>query len=234
MGASRARRAIHLTNSVRDDWFAWLPNEMDGLFDATRNELECSNAILSVALDEGLKLCDRGEYVLVREQAVVFAELFDRLAERLCLVIRNIEEHSSRFGTLPNVTALVHSNFRGNTAQRISRMSSLLARVVLRARSRFFHKLQSLKEIIEYLQGEVRETVEACSNSNELFPTQAWRELEVLGYDLNTCMSETTVILKSFFCVLPDEELDGFRQKLALVPGLTAIPQEKTRTLQEE
>jgi hypothetical protein len=48
----------------------------------------------------------------------------------------------------------------------------------------------------------------------------------VLGYDLNTCMGETTVVLKSFFCVLPIEELESFRQKLVLqVPALlTVIP----------
>ena len=54
-----------------------------------------------------------------------------------------------------------------------------------------------------------------------MFPDRAWRELEVLGYDLNTCMGETTVVLKSFFCALPVEELEAFRQKLVMqVPDL--------------
>ena len=56
------------------------------------------------------------------------------------------------------------------------------------------------------------------------FPDRAWQQLEVLGYDLNTCMGETTVILKSFFCALPPEELEAFRAKLVnLVPGRFAV-----------
>ena len=41
-----------------------------------------------------------------------------------------------------------------------------------------------------------------------------WRMLEVLGYDMSTCMEETTILLKSFFCALPPEELGAFREKL--------------------
>ncbi len=31
------------------------------------------------------------------------------------------------------------------------------------------------------------------SERDDVFPDRVWRELEVLGYDLNTCMGETTV-----------------------------------------
>jgi len=45
--------------------------------------------------------------------------------------------------------------------------------------------------------------------------------LEVLDYDLNTSLRETTIVLKSFFCVLPIEELPAFRQT---VVSLTPKP----------
>jgi hypothetical protein len=184
------------------------------LFDATRNELENSNVILSVALDEALALCEQGQYEYAKERAVVFADLFDLLAVRLCMVIRTIKIHGSHFGVLPSVTPLSASNFRGTTAQRISTMSSLLAKVVFRDRTRFFHKLDALGEIIEELQKETHTTVENVSEGAISLAGQAWRTLEVLGYDLNTCMAETTIVLKSFFCALPPEELDSFRQLL--------------------
>jgi hypothetical protein len=218
MGASRA---IQSSRTVREDWFAWLPAEMDLLFDATRNELECSNVILSVTLDEALSLCEREEFTLAKERAISFAELFERLAIRLRLVIRTIEDHGSHFGTLPNVTPLDSSNFRGATAQRISFMSSLLANVVFRQRTRFFHKLRSLSEIIEELQKETSTVVENASDGGSAYMERAWRALEILGYDLNTCMGETTVLLKSFFCALPGQELEAFRQRLVeRVPSL--------------
>ena len=160
----------HRSPTVREEWVAWLPEEMDHLFDATRNEMECSNVILSVVLDEALGLCEQGQFTLSLERAIVFDELFDRLANRLCLVIRTIDNHSSRFGTLPNVAALAYSHFRGTTAQRISFMSSLLAKAIFCGRTRFFHKLDSLAEIIEELQKETRAILENVSNGVHLFP----------------------------------------------------------------
>jgi hypothetical protein len=229
MEVLRAKRAGQRSRTVREDWTAWLPEEMDQLFGATRNELECSNAILSVALDEALALCERQQFTIASERAVVFAGLFDRLAIRLRIVIRTIEEHGTHFGTLPNVTALASENFRGTTAQRISFMDGLLAKVVFRGRTRFFHKLHALREIIEELQKETRVIVEDVSDGAPLFPDRAWRELEVLCYDLNTCMGETTVVLKSFFCVLPPEELESFRQKLITqVPALLTVSPRRT------
>lgn len=224
MGEIGAKRSRQRTRSVREDWFAWLPNEMDQLFDATRGELESSNVILSIALDEALSLCEQGEFERAMEYSVVFADLFDRLANRLSLVVHTIREHGSHFGTLPNVTPLDSSNFRGATAQRISGMSGLLARAVFSSRTRFFHKLDALEEIIDYLRKETRAIVVKTSQGGPLIPERTWRELEVRGYDLNTCMGETTVVLKSFFCALPPEELEPFRRKLvALVPGILPV-----------
>jgi hypothetical protein len=199
---------------------------MDQLFGATRSELESSNVILSVALDEAISYCEKEQFAVAQERAIAFADLFDRLAIRLRLVIRTIEDHGSHFGTLPNVEALTPGNFRGTTAQRISFKDNFLAKILFGGRSRFFHKLNALKEIIDELQKETRAIILEVSGGAMVFPGQVWKELEVLGYDLNTCMGETTVVLKSFFCVLPDEELEAFRQKLVLqVPALlTVIP----------
>jgi hypothetical protein len=214
---------------VREDWCAWLPDEMDELFGATRTELEKSNVILCVALDEALALSEQEQFTLSRQRAAVFVELFDRLAIRLRLVIRTIEEHGNHFGTLPNVSALTASNFRGATAQRISNKDNFLAKILFGGRTRFFHKLHALGEIIEELQDEVRAIVNDVLDGTPFFPDRVWRQLEVLGYDLNTCMGETTVLLKSFFCALPVEQLEAFRLKLVLqVPDLLNVIPRRT------
>jgi hypothetical protein len=229
MTVSRSIRGGQRARSVHEDWFAWLPREMDQLFGATRNELESYNTILSITLDEALGNCDQGEYVLAAEHAAVFAALFDRLSTNLSLIIRAIEDHGAHFGTLPNVTPLSPANFRGATAQRLSRMNSLLAKVVFRARTRFFHKLHALGEIIEELQAEARGITERVRSRDSLDLDGCWRDLEVLGYDLNTCVGETTVVLKSFFCALPSDELGAFRRKLvSQLPARLQLGPEET------
>ena len=59
----------------------------------------------------------------------------------------------------------------------------MLAKVVFRARTRFFHKLQSLNEIIEELQGQVRQIAGECDYSDEspLFPPSPGRNSKCLG-----------------------------------------------------
>ncbi len=98
-------------------------------------------------------------------------------------MIRTIEDHGSHFGTLPNVEPLCTSNFRGATGQKISMMNNLLAKVVFRQRTRFFHKLYSLAEIVEGSQTEARAIVDGISEGASQFPDRAWQQLEVLGYD---------------------------------------------------
>jgi hypothetical protein len=187
---------------------------MDQLFDYTRHELEASNFILSISLDDALSLCKGGQFDSAKERAIVISGLFDRLAVHVCHVLGTIKDHGAHFGTLPNVKPLSPSNFRGATAQKVSLMDSLLAKVLFRERTRFFHKLYSLGEIIAELQKEAGATIAGISEGASEFPDLAWQQLEVLGYDLNTCMGETTILLKSFFCALPPEELEAFREKL--------------------
>jgi hypothetical protein len=201
---------------------------MDQLFDATRNELESSNSILNITLDEALSLCKGGRFDSAKDRGEIFAGLFDRLAQLVRDVLHAIKDHGTHFGTLPNVTPLAPSNFRGSSGQRVARMNNVLARVVFRERTRFFHKLDSLDEIVQELQTEAHEIVSQISGNVSTFSDRAWQNLEVLGYDLNTCTGETTVILKSFFCALPAEELETFRQKLVkLVPSLYGLDSDK-------
>ena len=224
LGITRAKRAGQRSRTVHEDWCAWIPNEMDQLFDATRHDLESSNFILSITLDDALSLCKGGNFDSAKERATVIVGLFDRLALRVNHVIRTVKDHGSHFGTVPNVTPLSPANFRGSTAQRVSLMNNVLARVLFRERTRFFHKLDSLGEIVEDSQNRAHLILADIYDGVSEFPDRAWQQLEVLGYDLNTCMGETTIILKSFFCALPPEELETFREKLEnLAPTSHAI-----------
>jgi hypothetical protein len=219
---TRAKRAGQRSRTVREDWLAWIPNEMDQLFDATRHDLETSNFILSISLDEALSLCKGGKFDSARDRVAVIAGLFDRLVMRVGHVIRAIREHGSHFGTLPNLQPLSPSNFRGTAAQRVALMNNVLAKVLFRERTRFFHKLHCLGEIVEEVQKEAREILALISKGDSGTSDRAFQLLEVLGYDLNTCMGETTIILKSFFCALPAEELETFRTRLVDLVGSPA------------
>jgi hypothetical protein len=144
----------------------------------------------------------------------MFGELFDRLAGRLRGILRSLYEHDRQFGTFPNTAPLRPGFFRSERAQQVARSNGLLAVVRFRARTRFVRKLGALEEIVAGLQREVRETAREIAEGIAVSWRKQWTHLEVLDYDLNTSLCETTIVLKSFFCVLPIEQLPAFRQRV--------------------
>jgi len=218
-----ANRGPRHTTSVQEDWIAWLPEEKDRLFDATRGELDISYAILSVTLDDAFNLCRQGRLAPAREQARIFAELFDRLAGRLRGILRSLYEHSRQFGTFANTAPLRPRFFRSERAQQVARANNVLSLVRFRARTRFFRKLGALEEIVAGLQREARGTAREIAEGVAVSWRKQWTCLEVLDYDLNTSLRETTIVLKSFFCALPIKELPAFWQRIvSLTPEPSA------------
>ena len=211
---SRAKLWLQRARSVRENWLAWLPAEKDALFEAAANRLEVLYSMLSIALDEAFELRAKGALAHAREQAGICADLLDRLAACLLGTLRAMEDHGRHFGTLPDVAALNPEFFRGETAQRSARRSSMLSRVLFSSRSRFFHKLRALAETVETLQEEFRAAAEELADGSSVHPGADWQALDFLHYDLNTCLREAVVVLKCFLCVLPEEEVPPFRQKL--------------------
>ena len=231
MGNSRAKYWVAPGHAVREDWFSWLPAEKDGVFDAAKAELEPFYAMLSVMLNEAFSLRDQGALAHAREQAGISAELCDRFAARLLGALRAIEEHGRHYGTLPHVVPLNPEFFRGDTAQHIARKSGLLSKVLFSSRSKVFHKLHAVGEAIEELRTEFRETAEELLEGAAVHPASCWGSLEVLHYDLNTCLRETLVMLRSFVRALPDEEAQAFRQKLRALARAAPAVRHRRRSL---
>jgi hypothetical protein len=210
---------VRRTATVQEDWQAWLPEAKDHLFAFTNKELEASYVVLSVTLDDAFTFCQRGMFLPARDQAAVFGDLFERVSGCLRGVLRALCEHGRDFGTLPNVAPLRPGFFRSERAQQIARTNNLFSFLVLRSRKRFFRKLGAVEQIVADLHLEARGLTGKIAQADGLHISKQWKRLEILHYDLNTCLCETTIMLKSFFCVLPIDELTEFRKRLLPVPA---------------
>ena len=91
-----------------------------------------------------------------------------------------------------------------------------ISRVLFSVRARYFRKIRALLQIVTGVQYETR-TI-ARTSAREI--ARSWDRLDELHYDLNTCLRETAVVLKSFLCVLPAQELPPFEARL-----LSRMPQ---------
>lgn len=203
-----------LGRSVREDWSAGLSAEKHQLFDSAVAELDAGYQMLSVTLDEAIALRDRAELVRAREAVAVSADLLDRLAARLLESLQALKEHGRNSGKLPLVAPLNPDFYRGETACRIAFSHRLLHRFLVTRRSRFLRKLRALAQTVEALSGEFRAAAEAIAEGTTVHPGGHWQALEYLHYDLNTCLRETIVVLKSFLRLLPAGRCEAFRHRL--------------------
>ncbi len=197
--------------TVQDDWRAWLPQDKARVFDEHGRQLESVYAMLSVALDEALGFRRTGMLAKSYQAIGVTPDLAARLAGRVSALLRGLGGHAKHYGTIPNAAPLDAANFQGSREQRTAKMSDLLSRVLLTQRSQFLHKIGTLEEMVGELGREFRlavENLDPASTNTEA----AWRVLDAAHYDLNTCLREAIVLLKSFLLVLPSDQLATFQK----------------------
>jgi hypothetical protein len=198
--------------SVRDDWFAWLPDEKEKFFHRNTQELESIYTMWSVVLDEAISLRRDGQLSKSLKAVAVSSDLCPLLTEPLAALLRALSEHARHYGTIPNAAPLDPGNFRGQRGRHAARMSGLLNRVLFSHRFQFLHKVSTLEEMVEDLGKDFRDAAldlaeEAAANSGS-----TWEEVDSNHFDLNTCLRETVVLFKSFLIVLPADQLTAFRK----------------------
>ena len=216
------RRKPSERRTVSDDWIASLPRDKFRLFDSVVRRWECNYAMMSVALDDALSLRLRGELICAREQLQVASELLLRLGGTLVAACDAMAASGRDVAQLPAVEPLNSDFFRGETAQIAASWSGLMHHVLFSHRSRFFHKLKVLVETLERLVCEFGEVsgdiVDGVSNE----PGVLWQHADSLHYDVNTCLREAEVVLKSFLRNFPVDQLALFSQMLD-----TPVPPER-------
>lgn len=205
---------IRALPSVQDDWCAWLPREKDQAFTTFVRQLESAYVMFSVALNEALELRQTSMVTKSYQAVCVTPDLATRLSTNLGGLLRALAGHAKHHGTIPNAAPLDAANFQGSKEQRTARMSDLLSRVLLTQRSQFLHKIGTLEEMVSDLGKDFRLAVENLTNGGPSNPDGDWKVVDAAHYDLNTCLREGIVLLKSFLLVLPDDQLVTFQRSV--------------------
>jgi hypothetical protein len=216
-------------SSVEQDWCAWLPEEQDVVFRKNVQNLESNYTMLSISLNEAIEL--RREGCLGKSLQAV------QVSSGLCLVLtyllggllRALYEHAKHNGTIPNAAPLDPANFQGQKSQKAAPMNSLLNHVLLSHRLQFLHKLSTLGEMVEDLGKDYRLSAGDLSEGTSADPRRMWEAVDADHYDLNTCLREAIVLLKSFLLVLPANQLGVFQQNIL---EQTKVPSAKAQARQ--
>lgn len=203
-------------NSVKDDWRTRLPEQKSKVFSAYVHDLEATYGMLSVTLNEALELLRRSELGKSFQTINVAPELCYRLGGSLTSLLRVLGQHAKHYGTVPSVAPLNPENYQSAKGQRAARMSSVLSKVLLPQRIQFLHKLATLLEMVEDLSKEFCASAQDLAAGLATDPMALWKVVDAAHYDLNTCLRESIIMLKSFLHALPDEELTGFQKSVSV------------------
>lgn len=206
--------------SVKDDWRAWLPEQKDEVFRSYVRLLEISYNMLSVSLDQALALRQEGRFEKASQAVGVTLDLCHRFAQPLVALLWSLGEHAKHYGTIPNAAPLDPDNFQGARGQRTARVSSLLCHVLLSERSQFLYKISTLGEMVDDLGQDFCAGAAEIVNGLPIDSDAEWLAVDEAHYDLNTCLRETIVLLKSFLLALPDVELKSFQSTVCTQMGV--------------
>jgi hypothetical protein len=197
--------------SVKDDWRAWLPEAKALVFHNSVQQLESCYAMFSVSLDEALTLRYWRDPAKSLQVMGISSKLCRLLTLPLGGLLRSLSEHAKHYGTIPNALPLDPQNFRGQRVKRSARMNSLLNHILLSSRMQFLHKVATLAEMVEDIGKDFRHAADDLAEGDSSNPSQNWADVDADHYDLNTCLREAIVVLKSFLIALPDGQLGAFQ-----------------------
>ena len=211
---ARAHTLDSTCSPVQKDWSAWLPADKAEAFDSSVRQLELCYGMFSVSLNDALELRRIGKAGHSCRAILFIPPLCARLAFPLEGLLRTLGEHAKHFGVIPNTAPLDAANFRGSREQHTARMSGLLSRVLLTQRSQFLHKIDTLEDMVFSIRKNFQEIASDLGSGVSGEPSADWRAIDDAHFDLNTCLREAIVLLKSFLVVLPNDQLGRFQKTI--------------------
>lgn len=202
-------------SSVKEDWCTRLPAEKSRVFDNIVREWEEAYAVFSVPLDDAMALRAEGKLMRARQCVEIAATMVTDLTAPLAASCRTLEKWGRRLPVPPAVAALNPSFYRSEVARQNAQWNQLMHRILFGSRSRFLHKLRVLEMSVSGLGDEFHREAGELSAGLHTRPDSSWPRLDELHYDVNTCLRETVVVLKSFILALPPKNLAFFHGELS-------------------
>jgi hypothetical protein len=198
------------STSLEQDWCAWLPPEKSKVFGTYVHQLECTYSMFSITLNEAIELRRAGFLAKSYQTLHLAPALCARLAEPLSALLGAFSTHAGHYGTVPSVAPLDPANFQSSRGRGCARMSNLLSCVLLTQRAHFLHKICDLQELVEDLERDFCRCVAGLVSSAGVEPSRLWEGISTDHFDLNTCLRESIVLLKSFLRAIPEDQLSIF------------------------
>jgi len=215
---------------VEVDWVAGLSVGSRQLFESCIKELESTYLILSVSLNEAISLHNVWDDKSL-EVVALSSAFWCPLAQSLAIILTSIASHCKTNRILPSCVPLDPNNFVSRRAKHLAQNASLLSDFVPLQRALLSTKVRTMTAILEDISAKFHGTTKDLLAQGKSSDSDLWTALDEAHFDLNTCLRETTVLLKCFLLVLPVEQLFDFRSALSRLPSKTLSQFRRTAAL---
>jgi hypothetical protein len=205
--------SLHST-SVSQDWRKPLIGDKSDAYAHCLRRLETSYHMFSVNLDEAFEMRRTGRNSKACQVLSVSPALCGRLAHPLRSLLQVMLDHVKHFGIVPNLAPLDPQNFQNPRSRRAALLNDLLSRILFTRKSQFFHKISTLADLVDQLDLSFQATATELVSGESPLPDHDWESLDATHYDLNTCLREAVVLLKSFLHALPEAQMIAFQSAL--------------------
>jgi hypothetical protein len=220
---------------VLADWVGWLPETKRQTFNVYAEECEVSYMMLSISLDEAISLRDSGDLTRSSVVVSVIPGLCVRLTGLLQGMLHSLEEHAKRYGVRPSVAPLNPADFQGKHERRSALKSYLVYGLMRSQRTQFLSKISTLRKMLAHLGNNFRTAAgELASYGAAANAAPLWAAIDTGHFDLNTCLRESTVLLKCFLRALPDDQLVQFQETVMTDRTQFKITPASPRTLNKK
>lgn len=170
--------------------------------------------MFSIPLDDAMAFRADGKLTRARQCVEIALNFVTGLTGPLSTSCQIMDRWGRELAIPPSVAPFNPSFYRTDSARQNAQWNQLMHMVLFGSRARFLHKLHVLGSNTITLGEEFYREGEELAQNLSFPPESSWPKLDQLHDDLNTCLREIVVILKSFLLALPPTNLPSFHRDL--------------------
>ncbi|HEV2498987.1 MAG TPA: hypothetical protein VGY31_05355 [Terriglobia bacterium] len=165
-------------------------------------ELETQIILLGISLNEALGQRQAGN----EENAWRLARLalcqWDRLAEKVTVMLKSIADHFPQTRSLVSIRDLTAHEFKSNAMIESMRMGAMLHEVIFRSKSRYQFQVRVIRRAVDTLTQEFNSAIRAAERAPE-GAEDLWDKIDPSFHDFDLVVKESLLAFRAFLLAVP-------------------------------
>lgn len=179
-------------------------------------ELETQIILLGISLNEALGQRQAGN----EENAWRLARLalcqWDRLAEKVTVMLKSIGDHFPQTRSLVSVRDLTAHEFKSNAMIESMRMGAMLHEIIFRSKPRYQFQVQVIRRAVDTLTLDFNSAIRAAERAPDS-AEDLWDKIDPSFHDFDLVIKESLLAFRAFLLAVPAWLLPEIAVELAEV-----------------